>query len=156
VKYFLAIFLLVAAWSCTKHRELSDEARAQVAADVWTMLHKYHDDIRLNGLVAEFAYLDSSDDFFWVPPGYSSPLSFDSVATIIRSNARLFRKVDNVWDSLRIIPHSFSLVTFTGVVSSTMTDSLGNSASASLIETGLAIKRAGGWKLLSGQTAVLQ
>ncbi len=154
MKPIFGVLLLMTA-SCIGQGDLSDSDKDRVITEVRTMLHRYHEDIRLNGLTAEFAYLDSSDDFFWVPPGYSSALSYDSVAATIRMNARLFHTVDNSWDSLRVIPQSSSLALFTGTVSSRMTDTAGNSTKASLIETGLVVKRKGGWKLLSGQTALL-
>ncbi len=156
VKTFVPAVLLLTLFSCTPNTELSESQKKTIQAEVREMLQRYDEDIRKNGLMAEFAYLDSSDDFFWVPPGFSSPLSFDSVATIIRKNATVFRLVDNVWDSLRVIPHSASLATFTGTISSRMVDTAWIAMNISLIETGLAVKRADGWKMLSGQTAVLQ
>lgn len=151
----LASLLLAMIISCTRP-ELSVKEKETIAREVREMLVSYDDDIRGKGLMAEFAYLDSSDDFFWVPPGFDAPLTFDSVAVIIRHNAKLFREVDNVWDSLRIIPHAPFLASFTGTISSKMTDTSGAVMRFSLIETGLAIKRSDGWKMLSGQTAILK
>lgn len=150
---FAALLLMTA--SCVGEGDLSDSEKDRVVAEVRTMLHRYHEDIRLNGLTAEFAYLDSSDDFFWVPPGYSSALSYDSVASAIRMNARLFQTIDNSWDSLRVIPQSGFLALFTGTISSRMTDTAGNATEVSLIESGVVVQRRDGWKLLSGQTALL-
>lgn len=155
VRLFLQAILLITLFSCSSRPELSEKQKETIVAEVREMLQQYDDDIRKNGLMAEFAYLDSSAEFFWVPPGYSSPLSYDSVAIIIRRNAATFRLVDNVWDSLRVIPHSELLATFTGTISSRMIDTAWTSMDVSLIETGLAIKRSDGWKILSGQTAVL-
>lgn len=155
MKYIYALLALIFLFSCTSRPELSEKQKETIAAEVREMLQQYDDDIRKNGLLAEFAYLDSSDEFFWVPPGYSSSLSYDSVATIIRQNAATFRLVDNVWESLRVIPHSETLATFTGTISSKMVDTAWIAMNVSLIETGLAVKRADGWKMLSGQTAVL-
>jgi len=141
--------------SCTEQEGLTESEKNRIRLEVQDMLGRYDTDIMNSGLMAEFAYLDSSDDFFWVPPGFSQPLSFDSVAAIIKHNARMFRTVENAWDTLRIIPYTNSLATFTGVISSHMVDTSGNVTNVSLIETGLAIRRHDGWKMLSGQTAVL-
>ena len=153
---YLPVMVFLTAMSCSDQTELSVTEKDRVAEEVRAMLHQYDDDVRTNGLLAEFAYLDSSEDFFWVPPGYNSSLSYDSVVVIIRKNAALLRNVNNVWDSLRIIPHSGSLATFTGNITSRSVDTSGNVATVRLIETGLAVKRYDGWKLLSGQTSLLQ
>lgn len=153
---YLPAMVFLTGMSCSDQTELSVTEKDRVAEEVRAMLHQYDDDVRTNGLLAEFAYLDSSEDFFWVPPGYNSPLSYDSVVVIIRKNAALLRNVNNVWDSLRIIPHSGSLATFTGNITSRSVDTSGNVATVRLIETGLAVKRYDGWKLLSGQTSLLQ
>ncbi len=155
VKISLIAMLLCVLTFCEKSG-FTEAERSRVTKEVREMLQNYDDDVRNNGLMAEFAYLDSSDEFFWAPPGYSSSLSFDSVAVLIKSNARRFRTVDNTWTSLRIIPLSGSLATFTGTIASTMTDTTGTVTRVSLLETGIAIKRPEGWKMLSGQTALLQ
>ena len=152
---YLPVMVFLTAMSCSDQTELSVTEKDRVAEEVRAMLHQYDDDVRTNGLLAEFAYLDSSEDFFWVPPGYNSPLSYDSVLVIITKNAALLRSVDIVWDSLRIIPHSGSLATFTGNITSRSEDTSGNVTTVRLIETGLAVKRHDGWKLLSGQTSLL-
>ena len=153
---YLPVMVFLTAMSCSDQTELSVTEKGRVAEEVRAMLHQYDDDVRTNGLLAEFAYLDSSEDFFWVPPGYNSPLSYDSVLVIITKNAALLRSVDNVWDSLRIIPRSGSLATFTGNITSRSVDTSGNVTTVRLIETGLAVKRYDGWKLLSGQTSLPQ
>jgi hypothetical protein len=115
----------------------------------------YHQAIKQEGLLAEFKYLDSSEEFFWVPPGYSCALAYDSVAYILRQSAPLFSRIDNSFDTLMIKPLTTSLAMYTGRLTSVSTDTAGKSSSVKLIETGLVVKRSGQWKLLSGQTAVL-
>src|SRR5512139_1122758 len=154
MRYILSVLCL--ACSCNTQSELSQEARTRVASEIRTMLQRYDDEVRANGLLSEFAYLDSSDDFFWVPPGYSLPLSYDSVSTILRRNAGGLRMVDNMRDSLLVIPHSEFLATLTGALTSRIEGTTGNVTTVRLIETGLAVKRPEGWKLLSGQTTVIE
>ncbi|MHA4844913.1 nuclear transport factor 2 family protein [Flavitalea antarctica] len=134
---------------------ITEEEKMLITRDVKQMLQNYYADIRKAGLEAEFDYLDSSSEFFWVPPGFSSAISYDSVAAILRKNAGLFRSVINEFDTLSIIPISNHLATYTARISSTITDTMDNTNSTLLIETGVVIKRAGGWKLLNGQTSVI-
>ena len=151
----LIILLLWPVISCHQSSLLSKEEQRSLADSVRQALHNYYNAINSSGLIAELPYLDSSDEFFWVPPGYSSPISYDSVIAFIKQNAPHFTKINNTWDSLRIIPLTTELVSYTGKIHSAMTDTSGKTSSYSLIETGLVIKRKNGWKLYNGQTAIL-
>ena len=51
---------------------LSEKEKALVANTIRQTLYDYVGAIKQKGLTAEFKFLDSSADFFWVPPGYSS------------------------------------------------------------------------------------
>lgn len=117
------------------------------------MLNSYHNDIERDGLMAEFRYLDSSEDFFWVPPGYNTALGYDTIKTIILSGAPGMAKAELQWDQLRVNPLTPGLATYSGVVSGSYTDTAGNVFPHWIIESGTVIKREDGWKLLSGQTA---
>ena len=119
------------------------------------MFENYHRDIEKEGLTAEFAYLDHSEDFFWVPPGYQSPLSYDSVRSILEQSARGFTKIQFQWDTLQIVPLSEEIATYTGIVSGTMIDTSATETRVRIIESGKVIKRSSGWKLLCGQSANL-
>lgn len=123
--------------------------------DVRQTLYQYYEDISVSGLTAEIPYLDSSTDFFWVPPGYDEPIFYDSVVSYIRQNAPLFQNIINKWDTLRIYPLTKELASYTGVLLSTVTDTTGITETYPLIETGVMIKRDNGWKLLNGQTTGL-
>ena len=144
------------AASCQPSSNFTNDEKTALAADVRQTLGNYYRDIRKLGLTAEFNYLDRSADFYWVPPGYGSALSYDSVASILKQIAPKFRLIENRFDTLRIVPLSKEPATYTARSHSTMTDTAGHTTSISLIESGVLIKRANGWKLLSGQTAVLQ
>jgi hypothetical protein len=141
--------------ACQSSAELTKAEKQTVIDDAGKMLQSYYDDIAVSGLMAEFPYLDSSADFFWVPPGFSNAISYDSVAIYIRQNALLFSKVINKWDTLHITPLTNQLASYTGVLHSTITDTSGVTETYSMIETGLLIKRDDKWKLLNGQTAAL-
>ena len=120
------------------------------------MLHAYHKAIAQNGLKAEFAYLDSSEQFFWVPPGYTSALDFDSVKSILLQNDKAMEQVDFHWEELELFVLSPKIVNFTGIVGGQMLDTAGVASPVHIIESGSCIKRKDGWKLLSGQSALLQ
>ncbi len=151
----LIIFGSVLAISCQQSNTFSSEDKKAVGDAVRQILHDYYDDIRESGLKAEFNYLDDSEDFFWTPPGYSSAISYDSVAAVINQNAILFPSVDNSWETLQVTPLSKELAAYTGRLHSVATDSSGQVFETKLVETGLLIKRQDGWKLLGGQTTAL-
>ena len=155
-KKITGVLILLIACACQQEKVVMSEAvKAAVIEDVRQALNNYTAAIKQGGLTAEFNYLDPSDDFFWIPPGYESPLSYDSVAAVLSANAPRFKSVENSFDTLRIIPLSESLATYTAQLRSVMTDTSGNIASLSLIESGVVIKRKDGWKLLSGHTSVI-
>lgn len=151
--FAFAGLLLFAA--CSSSSTFSEEDKQTVATDVRKTLHQYYEDIHVSGLMAEIPYLDSSKDFFWVPPGYDEHIPYDSVVHFIKQNASLFQTISNKWDTLRIIPLTKELASYTGTLLSTVTDKTGITETYPLIETGLMIKRNNGWKLLNGQTAAL-
>ena len=141
--------------SCSRDSALKDSEKIVLATEVREMLNNYYLDIRKSGLLAEFNYLDSSADFCWIPPGYTRPISFDSVSKILRQNAPMYRSINNSFDTLTIIPLSREIAVYSGRLRSTMTNTSNASTTLSLVETGTVIKRKTGWKLLSGQTSLL-
>ena len=78
----LSLFLLLPA--CYRDNPPNDAEKELIKKEVITMLQQYHEAIKSGGLTAEFDYLDESKEFFWVPPGYQSALSYDSVRAIIK------------------------------------------------------------------------
>ena len=151
----LYILILLSILSACNKKENAVFKEAVVSSEVAKMLDEYHAAIKENGLMAEFKYLDNSSDFFWVPPGYSSALSFDSVKHILETNSKAFRSVEFNWDTLQIFPLSNEIANYTGIVSSLMIDTTGIQSTFSIIESGTVIKRGNDWKLLSGQSAIL-
>jgi hypothetical protein len=151
----LLIFFVLTITSCRQSTVLTENEKVNIIADVKLTLDNYYNDIRKHGLTAEFKYLDNSPDFFWVPPGYSGSVPYDGIVTAIKQNALKYKLVDNSFDKLQIIPLSNELATYTGQLSSIMTDTSGKVIHYSLVETGIMIKRPEGWKLLSGQTSLL-
>lgn len=154
-RQFLLLGIFLTLISCGSNTELTSSDKAQIIDEVKQTLNNYYDDIRKSGLEAEFSYLDNSEDFFWVPPGYTKPASYEEIVTAIKGNAARFRKVDNAFENLQVIPLTKDLATYSGKLHSVMTDTAGQTMQASLVETGLMIRRQDGWKLLSGQTTVL-
>ena len=151
--YFL---ILLGCFACKEPQNTKEWSRARVTDQVVQMLIDYHSAIAKDGLMAEFPYLDNSDDFFWVPPGYTTALDFDSVQTILTQNARGFSAIDFEWESLEVFPLSEEIATYTGIVSGIMTDTAGQANNIRIIESGTLIKRRDGWKLLNGQSATLE
>jgi hypothetical protein len=156
VRYYLAGITLLLLNSCVQTEKLNASEKELVVADVREMFNNYHSDIRENGLTAEFKYLDKSPDFYWVPPGYNSALTYDSVHTILVNNAKLFREILFEWDTLQVFPLTNEIANYSGIVKGSMTDTSGIVTSVLIIESGTVVRRSDGWKLLSGQSAVLE
>lgn len=156
MKQYLAIlsFFIIGCSGKKEYNQLPPDEQQSIIAGITETLNNYYKDIQEKGLLAELDYLDHSPDFFWVPPGYSTAISYDSVIAVLQKNAPAYKKINNSWESLRIIPHSTSIAAYTGVIHSSMTDTAGKLVEVKLVETGFLINRSGNWKLLCGQTAI--
>ena len=153
---FLLAVAFVALGACRPPSpSLTSEEQAIITDEVSETIRNYYADVRANGLLAETNYLDSSEHFFWVPPGYSSAISYDSVLGVLKQKAVMFRSIDNRLDTLRVVPLSLDLATYSARIHSRMVDTSGGESAFTLMETGLFIRREQGWKLFSGQTAIL-
>lgn len=151
------ITVLVGLFASCHDREtrLTIEEQASIVREIQKTLVDYHAAVEARGLTAEFDFLDSSPEFFWVPPGSVTSLSYDSIHKVLSQNAPRFGSIDSEWDTLRVIPLTRELAMYTGLFRSTSIDTSGVASSVRLVETGLMTKRKEGWKLLSGQTAVV-
>ena len=155
IKQIFGIVILMTLTSCSQTDKLNESEKELIINDVIEMFGNYHNDIRQDGLTAEFKYLDQSTDFFWVPPGYKSALSYDSVRQILEINAKSFQAIEFNWDTLQVFPLSDKIANYSGIVKGSMIDTSGIKSSVIIIESGTVIKRSDGWKLLSGQSAIL-
>jgi hypothetical protein len=156
VRYYFAVIIILLLDSCVQPEQLNDAEKDIIISDVKEMFNNYHSDIKKEGLTAEFKYLDQSSDFFWVPPGYNSALDYDSVYSILVKNAKMFSEVIFAWDTLQIFPLTEEIANYSGIVEGSMTDTSGIVKAVLIIESGTVVKRSEGWKLLSGQSAVLE
>lgn len=129
------------------------DAMEKAVIEARTMLFDYQSAVRENGLLAEFEFLDSSSDFFWIPPGANTAMDYAAVRKAVIENAKDLDTVSNEWRQLVIHPLSHDIATFAGKLSS-FTISRGDTSIATLLESGTVVRRAGGWRLLSGQTSV--
>jgi len=151
---FLGISILLLV-SCNPQAEQTTFDQEEVKQAVKQTLENYFKDIAKDGLTAEFKYLDNSPDFFWVPPGYSSALSYDSVRAILTQNAPNFKKNIFYWEQLQLYPHSAEITSYTGIVNASVTDTTGVETKSRIIESGTMILRKDGWKILNGQSRLL-
>ena len=126
----------------------------QVEEAVRTTLEAYFAATRENGPLAGLTFLDTSEQFFWVPPGYNSAIKRDSVVTVITSFAPAIQSIDNRWVNLEVHALDQHSAVFTGEVQSRSTDTAGSSTETLLLETGVMVLREDGWKMLCGQTRV--
>jgi hypothetical protein len=152
---FLLVSILLAG--CSQRTTLVSPAyHDRVAMEVRETLTDYLDAVRAHGFMGEINYLDDSDDFFWVPPGRTSAIGYDSVIVILRASAPLYQVVDNRWDSLQVVPITKHVATYTGKLTSELTDMHGKTETYHLLETGVVIRRRDGWKLLHGHTSLME
>ena len=154
-KWLILLSSVCLVVSCERKSSLSSTEKERVINEVTEMLTAYHEAIKKNGLSAEFEFLDQSENFFWIPPGYHLALNYDSVESILTQNALSLTKVNFEWKSLTIIPLTADLANFHGIVSGNILDTAGVLTEISMMESGTVIKRTSGWKLHNGQSALL-
>lgn len=138
--------------SCQKKQALNAES---IEIEVKEMFQAFDDSVRKNGMEGEFYFLDQSDAFYWVPQDYKYAIDYDSIASILHANAAQFNYIDNRWEELRIMPLSEKYASFNGIVISTVITGQNDTTKTKLSETGIVVKRKDGWKLLSGQTVIV-
>lgn len=155
MRNFCILLFCLFIFSCNQANNSSNN-NDDVRNEIKTTVDNYYNDIRKDGLLAEFKYLDSSAQFFWVPPGYLNYAGYDSVAAAIKRNAPGFKSVDNRYDSLLIIPMTKNYAQFVLRTLSTTIDTSGDTSKTAFIESGVMVKRKDGWKFLSGQTSILE
>lgn len=147
--------MVLFAFSCQSGSESTlHRGPDKVRQEVDSVLHAYFDATRHDGLLAGLPFLDNSEQFFWVPPGYDSAIDYDSVVKVIRSHAPHVAMVNNSWRSLQINVLNDSAAVFTGEILSVTIDTSGRSTANNLLETGVMILRKDGWRMLCGQTRV--
>ena len=145
---FLIIILVL---GCKKEQSKEFD-KVQIIIEIETMFHNYHQAIKENGLPAEFDYLDSSEDFFWVPPGYKSAIKYDSIKAILIENNKSIQSISFEFETLEVFPLSETIANYSGIVNGEMTDTAKTVSNFKIIESGTLIKRKDGWKLLNGQS----
>lgn len=156
IQNLLLASLLFSIVSCGKKSSgLSVKENAAIVEAIKQTLNTYYEEIKKDGLTAEFKYLDHSSEFYWAPPGFSAPISYEQVEEGVKQNAAKFKSVENSWLTLRVDPLTSELASYTGTIHSVGTDTTGQVGDYKLIETGILIKRHDGWKLYRGQTTVL-
>lgn len=153
MKYLCFILIILNVWACRQQSAAENDSHDKIIKEVTKMLNDYHQAIEVGGLEAEFSFLDDSEAFFWVPPGYRTALDFDSVAAILRDNDSRISQMVLHWDTLQVWPLREDLAQFYGTIHSHMEDTAKVVTEGYLVETGLVVKRRDGWKLLNGQSA---
>ncbi len=152
------IFLLLPEWvlSQTEKNIPDPNLSAQVISECKKTLLEMNADIKQFGFPAEMNYLDTSKDFFWLPPGYVTPINFDTVFQILGRNSMIYSSVDNSFDSLFVRPINSELASYYARIHSVMKKISGETLEVRMNEVGTMIKRKDGWKLLNGHTVILK
>jgi hypothetical protein len=155
MRNFCTLLICFFILSCNQSNHSSGK-NDDVRNEIKTTFDNYYNDIRKQGLLAELKYLDSSAQFFWVPPGYLNYAGYNSIAATIKENAATLKSIDNRYDSLLIVPLTDNYAQFAVRTISTAVTATGDSSRTAFIESGVMVKRKGGWKFLSGQTSILK
>lgn len=134
---------------------LTEKDRLSIVSDTKQTLNAYFDDVKKDGIKAELKYLDDSPEFYWVPPGYTTAIPYDSIAAILTGSAAKYTSIDNHWVELTIVPLTQAIASYTGKIHSRIVFSSGEETALDLMETGVLVKRKEGWKLLNGQTSAI-
>ncbi|MGZ3854227.1 MAG: nuclear transport factor 2 family protein [Flavisolibacter sp.] len=150
--FYLPLFFLLFSCRSSDRSGSNNEVRNEVKSTI----DNYYSDIRKEGLIAALKYLDSSNQFFWIAPGHMNYVSYDSVVSAVRRNAASMKSLDNRYDSLLIVPLSASHAQFAMRTISVSVDAEGDTTHTAFIESGVMVKKNGGWKFLSGHTTILQ
>lgn len=145
---FLFIILVLGC----KKEETKELDKAQIIGEIEIMFNDYHDAIKQNGLPAEFEYLDDSEDFYWVPPGYQSAIKYDSIKAILIQNNKSIQSIAFEFERLEVFPLTSEIANYSGIVKGKMTDTAQVTSTFKIIESGTLVKRKNGWKLLNGQS----
>lgn len=151
--HLLFIICISVLMACADRGDTLDSAA--VESEVRDMLADYFDATRSGGILAGLPFLDTSSQFFWVPPDFDSAISYDSVVAVLTAAAPGVRSVSNEWRALDIHVLDRDIASFTGRIRSRVTSTDGATTLTQMLETGVAIKRRDGWKLLCGQTRVV-
>jgi len=154
MKYFLIVLVFFLLFSCAQNDK--QIVNADLQQEIKSTIDNYYNELRKEGLAAELKYLDSSNQFFWVPPGYMNYANYNVIAAAIKRNAALLKSIDNRYDSLLIIPLTKEYAQFVMRTISTTIRADGDSIKSAFIESGVVVRRKDGWKFLSGQTSILQ
>ena len=155
MRNFCTLLICFFILSCNQSNHSSGK-NDDVRNEIKTTFDNYYNDIRKQGLLAELKYLDSSAQFFWVPPGYLNYAGYNSIAAAIKENAATLKSIDNRYDSLLIVPLTDNYAQFAVRTISTAVTATGDSSRTAFIESGVMVKRKGGWKFLSGKTSILK
>lgn len=155
MKWLAIIILSCFAFGCIDSNLLSAKETKRIQNEVIKTLENYSSDVNFNGLTAEFKYLDSSSSFYWVPPGYRTRLSYDSVKKILIMNAPTLQLINNRYVDVQVDPIASNYATYTARMISHTEDTAGNKFASELLETGMMIKDKDGWKLRSGHTSLI-
>ena len=153
-KIFILVGLIFMLHSCERKSNAITRDEESVRKEARSMLHTYLQDMNSKGLLSEFEYLDESEDFFWVPPGYKSKLDYDSVKSILLKNAPVLKSINNQWSDLEVYPLSAEHCTYTGEIHSLTVTQNNDTTEVDMLETGVLVRRDDGWKILCGQSRI--
>lgn len=156
MKWLPALIVYFLIFSCKESVELSTNERNKIKSEVIKTLENYSNDVNFNGLRAEFKYLDSSSSFYWIPPGYISAVSYDSVKKILIATDPTLRAINNRYVDILVDPLSSLYASYKARVISHTEDTAGKIYDVQMLETGVMRKEKNNWKLMNGHTSMME
>jgi len=138
--------------SCQQPAILTESQRAVIRDSVIQLNNRYFDDVKANRLGAVLDYIDDSPEFFWVFPPDTTVISHDALVAMFKTEVRLYRSIDLVWDYMRVEPLTNQYAVYTGKFHETKIDISNRVTKFNGAETGIVVHRPTGWKFLNGQT----
>lgn len=152
MKWFLILIAPLIVLSACQPQVGSSFDHESVVEDATEMLHDYHEAMNKDGLMAEVHYLDSSEQFFWVPPGEVTKMNYDKVMEVLAQASQDDRFMRFSWRDLYVDALSDDVAVYSGTVQFESINEHGDQYFSYILETGTLVKRFDGWKLLCGQS----
>lgn len=135
--------------------QLSENERKTVDKEVKDMLYGYCNDLRSQGLQAQFHYMDNSGQFFWLPAGSTSAQGLDSTLAIAGRAMANVSVVNRSYDTLLVQPLTTTLAAYSARIRTVLSYTGGKDSTILTAETGTLVKRKDGWRFLYGQTTTI-
>lgn len=149
--------MLVVFSGCRQQANLTGTFQPSVVkSEVEDMLKAYTKSFNALDIDNTQKYIDDSEDFFWIYTPDKNPVNSDYVKKVIKKEIEKYRAIDIRFYYIRVNPLTENIAVYTGGWEEASENHKGDIEKFFGVETGVVIKRNGGWKFLNGQTCAHQ